>query len=73
MFVCEPRPPFGQLAGDRRGENKCVFGVEELESTKIQSTRNRENVSGSGVWCDLMPPYDMSVNSSNKTLICETS
>ena len=40
MFVCEPRPPFGQLAGDRRGENKCVFGVEELESTKIQSTKN---------------------------------
>ena len=38
MFVCEPRPPFGQLAGDRRGENKCVF--EELESTKIQSTKN---------------------------------
>ena len=49
MFVCEPRPPFGQLAGDRRGENKCVFGVEELESTKIQSTKNRENVSGSSV------------------------
>ena len=38
MFVCEPRPPFGQLAGDRRGENKCVFGVEELESTKNVKT-----------------------------------
>ena len=67
MFVCEPRPPFGQLAGDRRGENKCVWGRGARVDQK------RENVSGSGVWCDLMPPYDMSVNSSNKTLICETS